>query len=188
MVGDAIDDTERPTQKGKKKTKKQKEKSKNKISTDVNQNTYDENEDVLNDVKVIPVTDSKAKPKKHYGKQKTKHRKHKKHKKGKSNMVEEISDTETKYDEEDSDDEQISNVADANRTEVHTQPNIPGHSDQMVIKDQTNHDPGVLKDITNMDHALHSTVPGTVTHVHFSDDITPRSRTSSTSELDSKRG
>ena len=49
-------------------------------------------------------------------------------------MVEEINDTETKGDEGDSDDEQISNVADANRTEVHTQPHMPGHSDQMVIK------------------------------------------------------
>ena len=183
MVEDAKEDTKITAEKRKKKSKKHKENSKNKISTDVNQNVYDENEPIPNDVNAIPVTDSKGKPKKTSGKQKSKHRKHKKHKKGKSNMIEEISDTETKGDDEDSDiNEQISNVAEANKTEE--QPNRSKDDQMAIIIDQNIEDTCILNDITNVDNTLQPTVPGTVTHVRFSDDITP----SSTSELDTKRG
>lgn len=184
LAEDAKDDTKITVEKGKKKNKKHKVKSKNKMAADVNQNVYhnDENEPIPNDVSATAVTDSKGKPKKTSGKQKAKHRKHKKHKKSKSNMIEEISDAETKGDDEDSADELISNVAEANKTEDQLNTSKDDKMDQNIK------DTGILNDLTNIDHTLRPPVPGTVTHVHFSDDITPHSRTSSISELDTKRG
>lgn len=193
LVGDAVNDTEksRPQQKGKKKVKKQKEKSKSNKTTesDVSQNVKpnDENE-IVNDAKDISVAESKTKGKKASGKQKSKHRKDKKRKRKKPDTMDEISDTEVKENEDDSDDEQIENVADVNKMENFTSSDIQGHSDQTGIDSQTKDNNDVFSDITNTDPTVHSNVQETVAHVHFSDDLSARSRPNSTSEMDSKRG
>ena len=165
------------TEKGKKKRKKHKEKSKIKISADANQNIYSETEQIPSDVKAIPLPDNKVKPNKVFSKPKSKHMKHKKRKRRKSNEVEEIRGIDTKGDADDSDDEQIENVAEVNKTET----------DSNISQDDADNN-GILKDVANTDCTLQTTVPGKVTHVHFNENISSRSRTNSTSELDTKRG
>lgn len=187
LVGDAKNSDKKVS---KAKSKKKQKRSNIKTPKESEQNAVhqDENEELENDSKVNNITEAKTKPKKTSGKQKAKHRKQKKHKKAKTNMVEELTDTEIKDEDDDSDDDRTDR--DLNTTKVRDKSNSKGHSDETGNITQPDGNHIILHDITNNDLNVPSdvNVPGSTNHVHFTDELTPHSRSSSVSELDSKRG
>lgn len=187
-VGDAKN-TNKKVAKAKSKKKHKKANVNTPKVSDENPAHQDENDQLENDSKVVNVTDVKTKPKKTTGKQKAKHRKHKKHKKTKTNIVEELTDTEIRDDDDDDSDNDLTEK-DLNETKVRDQSNSKGHSDETGNIAHPNGNPIILHDITNNDLNVPSdvNVPGSTNHVHFTDELTPHSRSSSVSELDSKRG
>ena len=159
---------------------KKKQKSKVVPSKD-SQNSLikDDSEHLLNESQGAHISDSKSKTKKTHEKQKSKHRKHKKHKKVKSSKIKDLTDSEMKDEDEHSEEDEMeteSIEAEAQATLL----NETEHSDESHLKGKA----VILNDITNAE----PNVPGTVNHVHFSDEITQHSRSGSVSDLDSKRG